>query len=635
VTLADHAADGRLDLRPDERDLPTALLGNGRLLVVIGHDGTPLQLHWPHPDRAPRLGSLRLSLMPADDTAGAGVPRQAVGAVPLTGSRAETQTMASDADIVTTTWSLVDPQITGSIRLVAHVDADADRLVLELLAAAPGVRAPALLVEVSLAAPPAATPESDRAAVLAIASRGGVTSTAAGTAGLRHLAPVDRTTGTTLTVLALASEAEAAAELALAGVALGGAALRERRTQHDRARDAARTPSLVGGRAEELDRTSLRVLRSLQGAGGGVLAAPECDPDQVRSGGYGYVWPRDLANVVLAAAVAGDGRLARDGLAWLARAQSSDGLYDQRHHLDGTTAPTWGLQLDETGGVLHAIAEVARLLDDTTLVDAMWPTVRSGADALAGMLDPLTGLPPASLDLWEERLGVHTYTAAATWAGLAAASRMAEGRDVDAVRRWADAAARLHAGIMTHLWSAEHGRFLRSRDVARADDRGEEPPPHHQAHGRPAQPVRSVDPIDATIDASLLGLAYPFGVLGADDPRLVATIDAVAAGSAVGCESGCECGGEPALHRYPGDRYLGGNPWVLTTLWLGLARRRPGDGQPAAGLWLSEASASGPGLLPEQVDAVTHRPVWVVPLAWTHAFHLLACRPDHRGRSRA
>jgi GH15 family glucan-1,4-alpha-glucosidase len=339
-----------------------------------------------------------------------------------------------------------------------------------------------------------------------------------------------------------------------------------------------------------------------------------------RSGGYGFVWARDLAFIVTAAAVAGARDVVDGALDWLVSAQSDDGLYEQRHWSDGRVAPTWGLQLDETGAVLHAVGEVARVLDDPSVVDRCWGMVRAGADALAGLLDPTTGLPAASLDAWEERVGVHTYTVAATIGGLEAAARMAEGRDADAAARWSDAARRCRAGLDAHLWSDTHGRFLRSVDVAREDADGAPVPPRHQPPGRPAHPVRSVDPVDATVDASLLGLAYPFGVLAQDDPRLIATIDAVERELSAG----------PGLLRYPGDTYVGGNPWLLARLWLGLARRSPGSSEPAAGLAEVAACATDALLLAEQVDEHTGRPVWVVPLAWTHAFYALACRPDHR-----
>jgi glucoamylase len=388
----------------------------------------------------------------------------------------------------------------------------------------------------------------------------------------------------------------------------------------DAERSAARTPTLVSGRHDVLDRVGLRVLRALQDPDGGVLAAPESDPDMRRSGGYGFVWARDLAFIVTAAAVAGRDDVVDGALRWLVRAQSTDGLYEQRHWSDGRVAPTWGLQLDETGAVLHAIGEVARVLDDPRIVERCWPTVRAGAEALARLVHPTTGLPPASLDAWEERVGVHTYTVAATIAGLEASARMADGRDDPAAARWRDAATRCRAGLDAQLWSEEHGRFLRSRDVARDDADGAPVPPGHQPTGRPAHPVASVDPVDATVDASLLGLAYPFAVLDHDDPRLVATIDAVER----------ELRSGPGLLRYPGDTYVGGNPWLLTRLWLGLARREPGSDEPADGIDDVAGSATDAMLLAEQVDATTGRPVWIVPLAWSHAFYALACRPDHR-----
>ena len=205
---------------------------------------------------------------------------------------------------------------------------------------------------------------------------------------------------------------------------------------------------------------------------------------------------------------------------------------------------------------------------------------------------------------------------------IEAAARMSEGRDQGAGTRWRDAAQRCRSGLDTWLWSDAHGRFLRSRDVAREDGDGSPVPPRHQPPDRPAHPVRSVDPIDATVDASLLGLAYPFAVLAHDDARLVATIDAIERELRVG----------PGLLRYPGDTYVGGNPWLLTRLWLGLARRAPGSGHPADGIADVAGCATDAMLLAEQVDAHTGRPVWVVPLAWSHAFYALACRPDHRVR---
>ena len=85
----------------------------------------------------------------------------------------------------------------------------------------------------------------------------------------------------------------------------------------------------------------------------------------------------------------------------------------------------------------------------------------------------------------------------------------------------------------------------------------------------------SVDPAEATIDVSLLGLVYPFGVMTADEPRMAATLEAVA-GALTTADGG--------LRRYVGDDDIGGDPWVLARLWLGRARRPVGTAVPADGI---------------------------------------------------
>jgi glucoamylase len=632
----DLARSGRVDLRPPERELATALLGADGLLVPLTAWGEPQQLLWPHPDRDMNLAGFSLGLVRDDRPDGAhdsDVPDVLLQDLPAV------QHVEDDADIVVTQLALagvpaavtvravIDPEATsGTAAFVLDVavaeTVGSRRLVLDLsLLLGGSERGGATLVDPSgmLVAY-----RRDRVLAVAVARDGGlfrpVIDPSGPQAATRDVRLVVPSSGSTTFVLALAHDHAGAIDAARTTASRGVVAVLRARRAVDADAASGRTPTLVSGHLDVLDRVGLRVIRALQDPGGGVLAAPECDPDMRRSGGYGFVWARDLAFIVTAAAVAGRRDVVDGALGWLVRAQSPDGLYEQRHWSDGRVAPTWGLQLDETGAVLHAIGDAARILGDDGVIVRCWSTVRAGADALARLLHPDTGLPPASLDAWEERVGVHTYSVAATIAGLEAAARMADGRDADAAVRWRAAARRCRAGLDAHLWSEPHGRFLRSRDVARDDDAGAPVPLHHQPPDRPAHPVRSVDPIDPTVDASLLGLAYPFAVLDHDDPRLIATVDAVAR----------ELRSGVGVLRYPGDTYVGGNPWLLTRLWLGLARRPPGATVPVDGLADVASCATAGMLLPEQVDAITGRPVWVVPLAWSHAFYALGCRPDHR-----
>jgi GH15 family glucan-1,4-alpha-glucosidase len=82
------------------------------------------------------------------------------------------------------------------------------------------------------------------------------------------------------------------------------------------------------------------------------------------------------------------------------------------------------------------------------------------------------------------------------------------------------------------------------------------------------------------------------------------------------------------IRRYADDRYAGGNAWVLAALWLGLWQRQVGD-LPGArrALAYAERVATPLGLLAEQVGD-DGRPVWVLPLAWSHAMFVLGARPE-------
>jgi GH15 family glucan-1,4-alpha-glucosidase len=416
--------------------------------------------------------------------------------------------------------------------------------------------------------------------------------------------------------------AEAIARLARPG-SVGFDVLASERVAYDReaialARPAAaRLPGL-----DELYERSILVLEQLTDRQtGAAIAAPECDPDFLESGGYGFVWPRDLAYVALGFLAAGRGDLAAPALRWLAREQTPEGLWLQRYWTDGSLAPSWGLhQLDETGVVVFAYEAAWRELGDAALDRELWPSARAAGDFLCEFLDPGTGLPLPSVDLWEQTDGQHAYSAAATYGGLAACAAMAARHEPVLAGRYREVAEAVRAGIEAHLWSEEHGRYLRSRCVGRSEESGEPPPAIFDRRLRyPTRVVRSVDPEDARVDSSLLGLSWPFRAVDPSSARMRATVAAVERVLALP---------DGGVLRHEGDDYAGGNPWLVSTLWLGLARRLSGDEQGLRRALEYALSCRTPlGLLPEQVTR-SGEPAWVVPLGWSHALLVLASRPE-------
>jgi GH15 family glucan-1,4-alpha-glucosidase len=121
---------------------------------------------------------------------------------------------------------------------------------------------------------------------------------------------------------------------------------------------------------------------------------------------------------------------------------------------------------------------------------------------------------------------------------------------------------------------------------------------------------------DATADISLLGISVPFSVVPASNERMARTADTIERLLTVP-----DVGG---IKRYEDDTYAGGNPWILTTLWLAQYRAASGQYEEAKRLlrWALDHRTNA-GLLPEQVDKHTGTTAWVVPLTWSHAMFVL------------
>lgn len=619
--------------------LPAALLGNGSLLVTLSARGEVERMLWPHVDGPNNVRELRLGVGSGGDVDW------------LDEAPAEwTQAWEGNASVLRTTVA----RSQGSVLVVDAVDPDEPVLVRR-------VEAPAGVLAVS------ATPLLeghdrgsgawlDRASGAIVFHRR-VTSLAIATtptaaiADIRsgrgrrddvaHVSPLRGRLetshgGVVHVVVALGATPFDALERARRHLARAdGAATRRARRDARllaplvRIRESLQQSVTSHGRdaaagLEQLVRRSVLVLEQLTDAAtGGIVAAPEMDERFVESGGYGFVWPRDLAYVVLGLLAAGRDDAAAAALRWLARTQTPEGLWLHRYWTTGQPAPSWGLhQIDETGAVLLAAEASFWQLGDDALDGALWPAVHRGAELLVSFLDRATGLPMATVDLWEQQEGQHAYTAAAVAGGLRSAALAAERHEPARASAYREAARRVTTAIDQHLWDATRRRHRRAVNVARRDRRGEAPgSAYDRSLPYPNRRVRSVDPVDDRLDSSLLGLAWPFLPFGAGSSRVRESVDAVADGLATAS------GG---LHRHEGDTYAGGHEWPLATLWLALARRALGDDAAhARALGQAVGRRTSLDLLPEQVTP-DGRPAWVLPLGWSHAMLLLAAQPELR-----
>ena len=343
---------------------------------------------------------------------------------------------------------------------------------------------------------------------------------------------------------------------------------------------------------------------------------------------YAYSWPRDGSLVAMAMDNAGYTSIARAYLSFCAQVVTQSSNLEHAYMLqkylpngavasnvipwiDDDGSPSLPIQEDESALVLIAIRNHYERARDWDLVTLLYhPLITRMANFLADYRDPRTGLPLPSQDLWEERHGVHAFTIATVWRALRDAAWFAELFSEPAlVSLYLNAAAELRRASETCLFDEASGRFARSVQV--------------DAHGTVQR--------DMTIDASLWALTY-FGMFSPDDPRIVATMDAISTALVV-------TGEHAGLSRFEGDVYQlrtvatasdsPGNPWFICTLWLAqyqvLRATELADlEEPLRLLECVAAGALPSGVLSEQVDAATGEPAGATPLTWSHGTAILA-----------
>ncbi len=350
----------------------------------------------------------------------------------------------------------------------------------------------------------------------------------------------------------------------------------------------------LGYEVLNLLKRSLITLRLMSSDNGALLASTDSDIERTGGDNYNYVWPRDVSWCAEALDLWGYHEITWKIFDFLFKLLTDKGYFLHKYYPTGNFGSTWipvpFIQIDQTGSVLHAFWRRFQICGDIEFPALHWNEVSKAGKFLAEWRDKETGLPNPSWDLWEERKSVNTYSASAVYAGLIAASKFAKvfGREADH-KFFAERAAELRNGVLSHLFDTNLNRFL-----------------------------KSINPRDETIDSSLFAVFY-YGVLPANDQRVVNTMKTVEDKLWVKSEVG-------GLARYEGDAYFRssqdapGNPWILTTMYLSLFHLMNGNISKAKSLleWATRVSSSTQ-LLPEQLHVQTGQPLSVLPLAWSHA----------------
>ena len=417
---------------------------------------------------------------------------------------------------------------------------------------------------------------------------------------------------------------------------------------------------------EAIYRRSLLVISTQVDHDGAIIAANDGDSMLFNRDTYSYMWPRDGALVARTLDLAGYTELTERFFRFCARLMPRPSYYPEgylmhKFNADGSTGSSWHpwvrdgrpslpIQEDETALVIWSfwnhfdhrpvdvegedlLRELApRLVLPAARFMLAYRDIPEGRERFhANWAHPPTGLPLPSYDLWEERYGIHTFTVAATCAGLDACGRFLS---LIAERGWAedpgwrrsarleDDAVRAQTGIAA-LADRCHGAASLMKGAMQAHLWCEERRSYARMLGVKEDGTFWMD---KTLDAATMYALLAFGAFPHTDAKLKQTVRTIE--QRLWCKTAI--GG---IARYENDYYhqksddienVPGSPWFICTLWgalahIALAESRPDLRRAREMLEWVCAHAQPSGVLAEQVHPYTGEPMSVSPLTWSHA----------------
>lgn len=321
----------------------------------------------------------------------------------------------------------------------------------------------------------------------------------------------------------------------------------------------------------------------------GAIVASNTDLPYANPGtsNYHYVWPRDAAFIIYAGKLLGLD-LAKPFSTWLLeRAESFEelGLFSRRYATHGPWSSSYKeFQPDQSGALLWAFSNVLHTGDSLTIRKALSVT----ADTLCATWES-THFNSDTFDLWEqfpnnEQNGSFTYSLAACAHGLECAASATPNQP----ERWQNVAAEMRIALNNN--------------------------------GRPYS--RLTGDADQRIDASLLGLIWPFNVAAHDD-RLASAVTTIgeklrAADGIMRFEDDIYDG--RIAHAQPVDE--GAGTWPLLTCWYAIALCKLGRVNEAREIFERLVDQLPEQWIPEQLLSGGRH--GVSPLGWSHAMYVIA-----------
>lgn len=357
---------------------------------------------------------------------------------------------------------------------------------------------------------------------------------------------------------------------------------------------------------------SVMIMKSQFDKRGAVIASTDSTMLNYSRDAYGYSWPRDGAYAMWPFIRMGYKDEPYRFFEFCRRGMHPTGYLMHKYRADGALGSSWHpyvhgnevappIQEDETATVVFMFSQFYHAQQDSSLIkDFYGSMIVPMANFLADFVEPHSGLPKQSYDLWEEFHMVTTYSTAVTYAALMAAAELATiAGDNEHAVKWRTAAEDIQHAAHKHLYNEERKVFYKGVRF----ENGE----MHK---------------DATIDTSAIFGAYMYGLFDANSSEIRNSV-------ATTLETFSYSNERPGLPRYENDNYrrsdgsVTGNWWFITSLWNAQYKIEIGDNEGAWAIlnWVKGLTLNT-GMLSEQIDPVTNEVVAPAPLTWSHAEYL-------------
>ncbi|MEO6729072.1 MAG: glycoside hydrolase family 15 protein [Candidatus Dojkabacteria bacterium] len=369
---------------------------------------------------------------------------------------------------------------------------------------------------------------------------------------------------------------------------------------------------------------SVEVIRLNTDNNGAIIASIDADLLKYGRDTYSYVWPRDASFVTIAFAKTGHNDQLRKIFEFFRNVISKEGYFMQKYRADGSLGSSWHpwsyngkqeypIQLDETALVVYALWEAFNNDKDIEFIESIYNDLLVKAiDFLKTRIDPDTGIVKPSYDLWEEVFASSTFTSCTVYGAFCAAAELAQffGKE-HRYKEYMEYAEKVKQAILKYHYDATDGTFYKYIFCVEND-------------------IKDTIKPAKILDSACLYALHRFNVLAVDDPKLLSMQKAMVEK----LQNTSGIGGYP---RYENDIYFRneetgkGNPWVITTLWMGQLEIRQAkslDELKKTKSYLEWALkySSQSGMQAEQLNAKTGEQLSANPLTWSHAEYAVTVR---------